>query len=347
MGSGAETLTSLRNERKPCHFWVDNEVADCYQPIVGADAIWVYCRIARNAHGAWIVSPKRRDGDTRLALREMAEWCGKSVDTVWRCLQILEHVGLLRAVHGAKAKGRYALADVKELVTREGAQYDSGMGSFRLPEARVAELKDQVRALRAKLARKKATGNAEAAVDTALSSVAQSDSLDGDLFAVSEVKCDSSVAQSDKSVALRALPSNTQESKTAKQTTTPQPPAARGERTRGGEPLLLVSEPSGTDKALKRMMDTCGFTAKRLRWKLHAVMKQREGMGELSEEIADRMIDAWQRYGRQGERLFRHRSAAEFFEGGLWLNSNLWDWDAVKLREEQQVMNASVGSRRW
>jgi len=76
------------------------------------------------------------------------------VDTVSRCLQVLEHVGLLQAVRGAKAKGRYALADVKDLVTREGGLYDRETGSFQLPAKRTVELKLQVRELRAKLARK-------------------------------------------------------------------------------------------------------------------------------------------------------------------------------------------------
>lgn len=222
--SGTETLTSLRNDRKACYFWLDNEVVDCYQPIVGADAIWVYSRIARNAHGAWIVSPRRRDGDTRLALREMAEWCGKSVDTVWRCLQVLEYVGLLRGEHGAKSKGRYALVDVKDLVTREGAHYVSGLGSYRLPDERVAELKAQVKVLRAKLARKKS--GQLSVVSEAAESVAQSDRLESDIFSAAEGKCDRSVAPSDKSVALGALPSNTQDSKTSKQTTPPLPPQA-------------------------------------------------------------------------------------------------------------------------
>ncbi len=209
-------MTGLRDTRKPCHFWVDNEVADCYQAIVGADAVWVYCRIARYAHGAWIVSPKVR-GDSRVSLREMAEWCGKSVDTVWRCLQVLEHVGLLKTVRGAKSKGRYALVDVKDLVTREGGLYNRELGSFQLPQPCVAELTQQVRELRLKLARKKA----------GVSSVAQSDSFEGSAFSAPDVECDRSVAPSDTTVAHGATDNFLlEESNTAKQTTTPQPPQA-------------------------------------------------------------------------------------------------------------------------
>ena len=113
VSSDIEQITGLRNERKASHFWVDNEVADCYQPIVGADAIWVYCRIARYANGAWIVSPRLRGtNDTRVGLREMAEWCGKSVDTVSRSLEVLgRRWGCCDpSVAMERARRRYALA---------------------------------------------------------------------------------------------------------------------------------------------------------------------------------------------------------------------------------------------
>jgi hypothetical protein len=186
--SGIDKVSSLRNERKPCHFWVDNEVADCYQAIVGADAIWVYCRIARYANGAWIVSPRLRGtSDKRVGLREMAEWCGKSVDTVARSLEVLELVGLLRSERGgARSKGCYALADVKDLVIREGGQYDRETGSYKLPDERAAQLKDQVRDLRIKLARKakltivecEESEVAETSEPPRGTTVAQSDSLE-------------------------------------------------------------------------------------------------------------------------------------------------------------------------
>ena len=107
--------------------------------------------------------------------------------------------------------------------------------------------------------------------------------------------------------------------------------------------------PAGEERAIEvatdEVMKCCGFTARRLRLKLRAVVVQRVGIGHAPAEVAAAMVDAWQRYGKQGKRLFRHRSAAEFYEGGLWLNSNLWDWDSVELREEQMAMNARVGSR--
>jgi hypothetical protein len=189
-------ITSLRNDRKPCHFWVDNEIVDCYQPIIGADAVWVYCRIARYANGPWIVSPRLRGtSDTRVGMREMAEWCGKSTDTVWRSLEILKFVGLIHSVCDLKSKGRYALADAKDLVLSEGGLYDRQLGAFCLPAERTAELKEQVRELRLKLARKKSVqARAPAGEQVASATVAQSDSLKAGLFSAPDGKCDRSVA---------------------------------------------------------------------------------------------------------------------------------------------------------
>ncbi|MBS1803535.1 MAG: hypothetical protein JST28_09210 [Acidobacteria bacterium] len=221
-------IAGLRNERKACHFWVDNEVADCYQAIIGADAIWVYCRIARYANGAWIVSPRLRGTmDRRVGLREMAEWCGKSVDTVWRCLELLELVGLIKSERNAKSKGCYALADVKDLVIREGGQYDREVGAYRLPDSRVAELKAAVKELKGKLARK--------AVVPCGTTVAHSDSSVAPQAPVQNGQCDSSVAPDAQNCTTGATANNSYISKTSKPLTPPNPLASEGE----------VSEDSG------------------------------------------------------------------------------------------------------
>jgi len=376
VSQGTDQLTGLRNERKPCHFWVDNEVADCYQPIVGADAIWVYCRIARNAHGAWIVSPKVRGGDTRISLREMAEWCGKSVDTVSRCLQVLEHVGLLQAVRGAKAKGRYALADVKDLVTREGGLYDRETGSFQLPAKRTVELKLQVRELRAKLARKSGSRLAIVGRDEASSSVAQSDRLGRDLFAVAN-------AGSDTSVAPGVHASITTKSKKAKQTTSPLPPQAGADEfspeqlahlgTLSGEPRgeferyyreqncqkaeaaeeerakakrleelkrILPDEPSAVPWA----MAECGFAMderrRGVRGAICAVLGQECARGRPAWDAAPAMVKAWRDYNAIFDLLEVPYGPVKFFRLGVWARRNSWRIDEKKSAAQHR---ASVG----
>jgi hypothetical protein len=98
------------------------------------------------------------------------------------------------------------------------------------------------------------------------------------------------------------------------------------------------------NQALERVMTECNFTAQRLRRKLRAVIAQRVNQGEEPEAAASAMIDAYARYGKQGIKLFRRVDAAEFFETGLWLDSNRWHWDNVEIRRLREQAQASVGS---
>lgn len=343
MQVGGEQTISLRNDRKACHFWVDNEIADCYQAVIGADATWIYCRIARHAHGAWIMSPKSRGGDPRVSLREMAEWCGKSVDTVWRCLQVLQHVGLIRAELSAKSKGRYALADVKDLVVREGGAYDARTGSMQLPAARAAALKAEVKSLRTKLARKSSGLAVVGGGATAAASVAPSDRLESSLFFASGEKCDSSVAPSDTSVAPGATAFLTTRKQDCKTKDSPQPPAASAAGGDGGTSGAASSDRE-IDEAVQRVMDAIGATARRLGKKIRGQVARRVELGEGSGEVADRMIAAHGRLEKNAEFLFKVPSAAEFFENGLWLDLRRLNWDQQALREHRQRMEASTGS---
>jgi hypothetical protein len=67
-------------------------------------------------------------------------------------------------------------------------------------------------------------------------------------------------------------------------------------------------------------------------------------LGDRADETADRMIAAYEKQAKYAGVLFRVVPAAEFFETGLWLDSNRWNWDQVALREQQQRMNARAGS---
>jgi hypothetical protein len=163
--------------------------------------------------------------------------------------------------------------------------------------------------------------------------------LGGDLFGAPEAKCDSFVAQSDRSVAPAVQPSITEKSNTAKLENTPKSPSLRD-----GDLGNLQATCVGVDDATDRVMLAIGATARRLRRKLRAVIVQRVELGEVAEEVADRMIDAWQRYSKQGLRLYSHMSAAEFFEGPYWLNSNTWNWNAAFIERERLQMEARVGS---
>ncbi len=104
------------------------------------------------------------------------------------------------------------------------------------------------------------------------------------------------------------------------------------------------------DQAANAVMEGCNFAARRLRLSLRVVIEQQDRRQDADRkfespvEIAAAMVDAWQRYTKQGARLRVHMSAAKFFEQGYWLNSNSWHWDSDTLRAEKLEMEARVGS---
>lgn len=102
---------------------------------------------------------------------------------------------------------------------------------------------------------------------------------------------------------------------------------------------------SSVGDALDSWMDEQGFIARRLRRKLRAVHAARMRASSRDDDaVVAEMADAWRRLGSQGRRLFRHPTAAEFYEGGLWLNSGLWPWNTEFLNLEDRMSGAMVGS---
>lgn len=97
--------------------------------------------------------------------------------------------------------------------------------------------------------------------------------------------------------------------------------------------------------AVEQVMRGCKFTARRLRLKIRAVIEQQVCLGERSPaEVAAAMVDAWQRYTKQGLRLRVHMKAAPFFEEGYWLTSDSWYWDNDTIKQERLEAEARVGS---
>jgi hypothetical protein len=368
--NGRDEQMILRNQRKPGHFWIDNEVADCYQPIVGADAVWVYCRITRQAYGPWV----------RFGLREMAELCGKSADTVRRCLAVLEAVGLIGVDRNGKRKGQYALVDVKDLVIRHGGEYDRQAGCYRLPVAETERMQKQVKALRVELARKKSAPSANGIALVTAVTVAQSDRLTAPTFFGSEAKCDRTVAQSDKTVAPGAHASfymkDTKHQDKEQHPLTPSQARGNGEgeeasdagKTKDGAAVVAGNcvsageDPRGEDetsyrevisgvasggasggdgsraeRAVDQVMQGCGLTAHRLRKVLAAQLKQQVDRGELLPTVALAMIAAWKKYILQDTGLRVKWGAKRFFEEGYWREERSWHWDRQALQEKQRA----------
>jgi hypothetical protein len=355
------TQISLRSKRKPGYSWVDNEVSTCYQAIVGPDATWVYHNLAQQ------VQEQDREPSVSFALRDMAAWTGRSKDTVQRCLAVLELVGLIAVRRGAKAKARYDLLDVKELVLAHGGVYDVRRSSFVLPEASVITLKAAVKELRTRMARKRqpctlcdwpsatAPVNRPAAVVEPAQSVAQSDRLPVDNLFLPGAECDSFVAQEDASVALEPIATSyRKEARSEEKSYTPLPPEkARGESAQNKKPRdaekpenAPVSEwkECNAEAAIDQVMCSCGFVRRRLRRVLRDVLMQEHDRGTPFATTALAMIAAWKKYVLQGELLSAHYGPDKFFADGHWRDSRGWNWNAVEIERRNQLAGAHVGS---
>ncbi len=138
----SETAIKLRDKRKPGHCWQDNELYDCFQPVIGPLAVNVYVRITRECYGTTV----------KIGVRELAELTGISKSAVHRALAVLEAVGLVRAKRAAvKQAAEYDLADLKELAVRHGAVFDAGRFSYVLPREAREKLRLDVKHLRGRM----------------------------------------------------------------------------------------------------------------------------------------------------------------------------------------------------
>lgn len=102
--------------------------------------------------------------------------------------------------------------------------------------------------------------------------------------------------------------------------------------------------PERVDRATERVMAAVGITARRAKRKLCAVVLQRAGRGEDPDDVADRMIAMYEKQAQNSRLLFRVVPVLEFYESGLWLDMNRWNWDQTAVREEQRGSEARVGS---
>jgi hypothetical protein len=116
--------------------------------------------------------------------------------------------------------------------------------------------------------------------------------------------------------------------------------------------LATVPRDQAIDLAVDQVMQGCGFTAVRLRRKLREVVLQQDRITDTSRhfespaEISAAMVDAWDRYTKQGTRLRVHMSATNFFMQGAWLRPSSWHWDNETIRAEKLAMEATAG-RNW
>jgi hypothetical protein len=98
------------------------------------------------------------------------------------------------------------------------------------------------------------------------------------------------------------------------------------------------------DLAVDQVMQGCGFTARRLRSALRAVIQQEADKGVAAPTTALAMIAAWKKYILQDSKLRVKWGARRFFEEGYWRDARSWPWDGQALRDEQRQAEARVGT---
>ena len=95
---------------------------------------------------------------------------------------------------------------------------------------------------------------------------------------------------------------------------------------------------------MDQVMQGCGFTARRLKSALRAVIELEVDKGSPAPTAALAMIAAWKSYILQDASLRVKWGARRFFEEGYWRDPRSWHWDGQKLREDRLRMEARVGS---
>jgi hypothetical protein len=129
----------LRDTRKPGHCWQDNELYDCFQPVIGALAVGVYVRLTRECYGTTI----------KINLRFLADLCGISKSAVQRAFAVMEMVGIVVVARAAAHRSpEYELADLKELAIGYDAEFNVRRCSYILKPEILSELRAKARELK-------------------------------------------------------------------------------------------------------------------------------------------------------------------------------------------------------
>jgi hypothetical protein len=125
---------------KPPFFWLGNEIFDVFLPIMGADCFTIYAYFTRRIFS---------DPKLKHSIREVAGATKLSPATVFRSLEILEYLRLIKLVRFQGGKGSECqLLEAKEVANCLGAEYHPKTLSFSLPPNVAQRLKVDVKALR-------------------------------------------------------------------------------------------------------------------------------------------------------------------------------------------------------
>src|SRR5271154_1793101 len=132
----------LRSQPQRDFCSVDNEAARVFLPIIGSKAFAIYFDLLRRACGKAHVS---------YAASDVAEGTGISKATVWREIQVLEWLGMVRVqLGGGNSKSKCEFLDLRKLAMSLGAT-ERRSTSLIVPKEISQNLKDAVNGLRKQL----------------------------------------------------------------------------------------------------------------------------------------------------------------------------------------------------
>lgn len=296
----------LRDKRKPGHCWQDNELYDCFQPVIGPLAVGVYVRITRECYGTAV----------KISLRELAALTGMSKSAVSRAMAVLELAGMILAKRGsAQRTPEYDLADLKDLAISRSAVFDAKRSSYVLPKEARERLRAEVVALEKRLqgTRVPVRDTEKKTVrDTSVPGEGQRCPSNAEKQLAQQISKKERIQDKDKN----PIPSENPE---------------------GG-----VSNAAGSLVAAnaERVMLGCGFTDAGVR---KAIAEQlaaelARGCDSLDAPVQE-MIEVWKEYQqcrRQNLLRFPPRER-KFFSLGMWRGSSAWPFDREAMERARRL----------
>jgi Helix-turn-helix domain len=153
-------------------------------------------------------------------------------------------------------------------------------------------------------------------------------------------------------ISVARLDRNVKEPKAKTRTNPPNPPARRGDNPRSDSDLFAglpdeslagqAERDRAIELALDSLMQSCGFTKRRLRAGLRAAIAQEADKGTPAATVGLEMAAAWKKQAANAHLLeVKFTNPLNFFGLPVWKDSNLWHWDRKEIERLQATRAGS------
>ncbi len=150
-------------------FWLDNELVDLFQPLIGTHASAVYNALVRQYHAG---------EPLKLTTRALAKAAKCSGAMVSRAVELLQYVGMVGVRRGGgNQPNAYDLFDLKALARHLGATSNRSGTAYSFPAHVRTQLQNEIAALKSKQAGKHPVSSAESSSHPAAVVVVSEDLL--------------------------------------------------------------------------------------------------------------------------------------------------------------------------